>query len=956
MTSTSNVYNLTTGLLASTITDGRETDFTYDYLDRVATTSAHPTASLVLTATNVFDRYHLLQSVDYYGRATNVLYDLLDRPIVSQVQLTPGGLTITNSTQYNAAGMVSATFDGNNNQSRYLYDARNRRTVATVAYGTALAASTTATYDGNSNVLQRIDEKGNAWVSAYSSRNKLLSSADPAPLNDTTYYSYTSDALVYATTNANGNVTTNSYQSCCARLASVTDASGNFKTFSYDFNGNTTQVVDESLRTVSFLYDGINRQTVMIAASGSLNLTSSAAYFNPATGSIGQHTVATNPAGQQITTWLDGMARVVSTSGNISPTSYGYDTLMSGYLLSTVTVGSGSTVLLTSALTDGAGRTVTTYDGLGKATPMTYDNNANLLTTTDPDSRVVTNTWDARDRMLTSVGDATGISATTSFSYDPTNNLTDVYDPELKHTQYQHDNANRRTQTTYAVGTSDSRSWTMTYKPLGQIATLTKPSGVIVTYSYEPRELLSSRVYGGTAPSATDSFTYYPNQLLSGGTAGLYNMCVSRGTASYDAANRLVQETETFGATVKSVSYAYTADSLVSQTVYPDGTVAGRSYNDHRLLFQTLIGSGTQATFVYDPADRRGTMTYANSAVTTWTLDADSRVTGLNVTASGGTLQAWGYGYNATGDLLSQADLTPSYGTMGEAYQYDGLHRVSAFQRGQVSGTNSVTSPSSSQSWTLTKAGDWSQWISNVGTLSTSDSRTHNNIHALTSRTSPSGSQSYDFDSNQTDDGTQYKFVYDANDQLQQVLNCGTLALVASYAYDAFGRRTQKYVAGSSAATAYYYADKRVVQEYVNGAGTASASYTYGDYIDEPLTMNRGGNLYYYHANRMHGVYLLTNSAGGIAERYSYTPYGVVAVSNSTYTSSGTVSSVGSPYLFTGREIDPESGLYNYRARTYDPVQGRFKQLDPIGLDGGANLYRYCGDSLANANNPIGTW
>ena len=157
--------------------------------------------------------------------------------------------------------------------------------------------------------------------------------------------------------------------------------------------------------------------------------------------------------------------------------------------------------------------------------------------------------------------------------------------------------------------------------------------------------------------------------------------------------------------------------------------------------------------------------------------------------------------------------------------------------------------------------------------------------------------------------------------------------LVASYTYDAFGRRTQKFVASGSVSTIYYSAGQQVVQEFVNGAGTASASYTYGDGIDERLTMNRGGNLYYYHANRLGSVYLLSNSAGGIAERYSYTPYGSVTVSNSTYTSSpGTVSSVGNPYLFTGRELDPESGLYNYRARTYDPVQGRFKQLDPVGF------------------------
>ena len=77
-------------------------------------------------------------------------------------------------------------------------------------------------------------------------------------------------------------------------------------------------------------------------------------------------------------------------------------------------------------------------------------------------------------------------------------------------------------------------------------------------------------------------------------------MIVSRGTANYDAANRLMQETQAFGGLSKSVSYAYTPDSLVSGIVYPDGTTVTRNYNNHRLLYQVLAGTTTQATFAYD--------------------------------------------------------------------------------------------------------------------------------------------------------------------------------------------------------------------------------------------------------------------------------------------------------------------------------------------------------------------
>jgi RHS repeat-associated protein len=50
---------------------------------------------------------------------------------------------------------------------------------------------------------------------------------------------------------------------------------------------------------------------------------------------------------------------------------------------------------------------------------------------------------------------------------------------------------------------------------------------------------------------------------------------------------------------------------------------------------------------------------------------------------------------------------------------------------------------------------------------------------------------------------------------------------------------------------------------------------------------------------------------------------------------------------FTGREWDPETGLYYYRARYYDPGAGRFSGSDPRGMVDGTNLYRYV------HNNPV---
>ena len=57
--------------------------------------------------------------------------------------------------------------------------------------------------------------------------------------------------------------------------------------------------------------------------------------------------------------------------------------------------------------------------------------------------------------------------------------------------------------------------------------------------------------------------------------------------------------------------------------------------------------------------------------------------------------------------------------------------------------------------------------------------------------------------------------------------------------------------------------------------------------------------------------------------------------------------SVYNPFLYTGQELDKETGFYHLRARHYAPSLGKFLSRDPIGYDGGSNLYAYVGGDPA---------
>jgi len=125
--------------------------------------------------------------------------------------------------------------------------------------------------------------------------------------------------------------------------------------------------------------------------------------------------------------------------------------------------------------------------------------------------------------------------------------------------------------------------------------------------------------------------------------------------------------------------------------------------------------------------------------------------------------------------------------------------------------------------------------------------------------------------------------------------------------------------------------------------------------IDSPLAeVSSSGTLTFYHQDWLGNVVMLTNAAGAKVQTYTYDVWG----KGSGFDSAGaaiTPGSFASRFLFTGREYDPETALYHYRARAYSPTLGRFLQTDPIDFDAGdVNLFRYVGNNPMNWVDPLG--
>ena len=110
--------------------------------------------------------------------------------------------------------------------------------------------------------------------------------------------------------------------------------------------------------------------------------------------------------------------------------------------------------------------------------------------------------------------------------------------------------------------------------------------------------------------------------------------------------------------------------------------------------------------------------------------------------------------------------------------------------------------------------------------------------------------------------------------------------------------------------------------------------------------LNGDSQVYFYHRDHLGSTMSVTDSLGATVQLVEYTPWGEVFVER-RFESSG----YESPYLFNGKELDEETGLYYYGARYYDPKLSVWYATDPMQMDyPWVSTYGYC------LGNPIKFW
>ncbi len=557
--------------------------------------------------------------IDPLGTQRTFAYSSINRAFkntsMSQPCATCGGATAS-ATSYDANGNPLAITDFRGNRTTFAYDlTRNLETLRTEAQGTSVSRiiqtqwnstwrlpaqitepapggtkATTFTYDASANLTQRSvtapknDGTGanvtRTWNWTYATLGRVVTATDPD--GNTTTWAYYADndpnlgkrGNVRTITNALGHVIQMTSYDANGRLLSMTDPNGLVTTLSYSPRGwLISRQVGTELTT--YAHDGVGQLTrVTLPDSSYLQYTYDAAH---------RLTQVNDNLGNKVVYTLDAMDNRTQEQ-TFDPAN--------------------SLARLRSHTFDALNRLASDIGAQSQTTQYTYDNNNNLLISTDPLGHATGNIYDALNRITQVLDPNTGL---TRYAYDAANNLTQVTDPRNNATVYTYDGLNNATR----LVSPDTGTTTSAYDAVGNLLTKTDARGAVASYTYDALNRITQVVYSKSgSPNETHTFTYDVGTNALGRLSAITD---TTGGTSYqhDSRGRVTQKQSTItagaGSQTLTTAYAYNSAGQLTQLMYPSGVALDYGYDGAgRVQSLTATLSGGSGTCPQDVSSQIG--------------------------------------------------------------------------------------------------------------------------------------------------------------------------------------------------------------------------------------------------------------------------------------------------------------------------------------------------------------
>ncbi|MCP3999210.1 MAG: RHS repeat protein, partial [bacterium] len=492
----------------------------------------------------------------------------------------------------------------------------------------------------------------------------------------------------------------------------------------------------------------------------------------------------------------------------------------------------------------------------------------------------------------------------TSYTYDEVGNRLTQTDANGHAASFRCDALGRRTQALFTDGSVE----TMTYNADGTLASYTDLKGVTRTFEYDTNQRLTRRAY---PDGSAVTFTYAAMGQRATATD-------ARGITSYtyDSRGQLLEKTDPTG---HKLSYAYDPQGGViglTATVGPQVFSTSYTYDALNRLATVTDAQGDVTTLSYDVNGNRATLQHPNGVTTTTAYDALNRLTNLATeTSVGDVLQSYQYTLGAAGKhtRVDEHDGTSRH------YHYDALHRLTQ---------DRVTDPASAlvyqRDFVYDPVGNRLLQTIADDSGTTRVASTYDTRDRLLS----ADAATYGWDANgnlvSQADGQSTTYGWDSEDRLATVVLADGTVVETTYDVDGHRVRTAVTQPGGSVNVVDYLVDttgflSHVVAEVVGG----QVAILYTRAGDRLISLYRPGGTTkrYYHADGLGSVRVLSDEAGSVTDRYTYSAFGELLEH---------AGSDPQPYQFAGESFDPDSELYYNRARWLEPATGRFISRDPV--------------------------